>query len=190
MRGKVMAAVAEAPRTQLTAEEALEWAGDGRWELVRGEVQEMPPAGWEHGVRSASLGHYLWTHARQHDLGQVLTNDPGFLIARNPDTIRAPDIAFIPKSKVPETLPKGWITVVPDLVVEVISPNDRWSKVQDKIADWLRFGVRLVWVVDPELRTISVYRPDQPLRVLTEQDTLEGEEIVPGFSLPVREVFA
>jgi Uma2 family endonuclease len=186
----MMAAVAEAPRALLTAEQALEWAGEGRWELVRGEVQEMPPAGWEHGVQSASLAHYLWDHVKKNDLGQVLTNDPGFLVARNPDTVRAPDIAFIPKSKVPATLPKGWITVVPDLVVEVISSNDRWSKVQDKIAEWLRFGVRTIWVADAESRSISVYRPDQPLRVLTEQDTLEGEGIVPGFSLPVREVFA
>jgi Uma2 family endonuclease len=123
-------------------------------------------------------------------LGHILTNDPGFLVARNPDTVRAPDIAFIPQAKIPEKLPKGWITVVPDLVVEVVSPNDRWSEVQDKIADWLRFGVRMIWVSDAESRSISVYRPDQPLRVLTEQDTLEGEEIVPGFSLPVREVFA
>src|SRR5947199_10703885 len=101
-----MGSVAVSPGTLLTADQALDRAREGRWELVRGEVQEMPPAGWEHGVQSASLAHYVWTHARQHDLGQVLTNDPGFLIAQNPDTVRAPDIAFIPKSKVPETLPK------------------------------------------------------------------------------------
>jgi Uma2 family endonuclease len=174
----------------LTADDVLDCMGQGRWELVRGVIREMPPAGWEHGVNSASLGHYLWGHSKQHDLGQVLTNDPGFLVARDPDTVRAPDVAFIPKAKVPETLPKGWITVVPDLVVEVISPNDRWSEVHEKIADWLRFGVRLVWVVDPESRSISVYRSDQPLRVLTDQDTLDGEDVLPGFSLPVREVFA
>jgi Uma2 family endonuclease len=185
-----MSAVVEAPRALMTAAEALEQVREGRWELVRGEVQEMPPAGWEHGIRSASLVEYLRAHVRVNGLGHILTNDPGFLIAENPDTVRAPDIAFIPQAKIPERLPRGWITVVPDLVVEIVSPNDRWSELQDKIADWLRFGVRLIWVVDPAVRSISVYRPDRPLRVLTEQDTLEGEEILPGFSLPVREAFA
>lgn len=185
-----MTVAAEAQAGLVTAQEALEQAREGRWELVRGEILEMPPPGWEHSIRSASLIEYLRTHVRVNRLGHILSNDPGFLVARNPDSVRAPDIAFIAQEKVPEPLPKGWITVVPDLVVEVISPNDRWNKVQEKIAEWLRFGVRLIWVVDPESRSISVYGPDQPLQVLTEQDTLGGEEIVPGFSVPVREIFA
>src|SRR5260221_782769 len=101
----------------LTADEVLDRMGQGRWELVRGEVRELPPAGWEHGVRSASLVEYLRVHVRMHKLGQVLTNDPGFLISQNPDSVRAPDIAFIAQAKVPEKLPAGWIMVVPDLVV-------------------------------------------------------------------------
>src|SRR5690242_3192819 len=91
----------------LTADEVLDYQSQGRWELVRGVIREIPPAGWEHGVRSASLVECVRTHVRSLELGQVLTNDPGFLIARDPDNVRAPDVAFISQSKVPTTLPTG-----------------------------------------------------------------------------------
>jgi Uma2 family endonuclease len=174
----------------LTAEDVMDRIGQGHWELVRGEVREMPPAGWEHGVRAMRLGARLALHVESQQLGIVLAAETGFLIARDPDTIRAPDAAFIPREKVPEQTPRGWVTVVPDLVIEVVSPSDTVGDVEEKIADWLKFGVRLVWAIYSGTRTVQVHRPAQPMRTLTEADPLDGEDVVPGFSLPVRELFA
>src|SRR5437868_2758438 len=120
-----MSAAAEPTPKLLTAEDMLDRMGQGRWELVRGEVREMPPAGWEHGVRAMRFGARLMVYVETHGLGTVLAAETGFLVSRDPDTIRAPDAAYITREKVPERLPSGWVTVVPDLVIEVISPGDR-----------------------------------------------------------------
>jgi Uma2 family endonuclease len=120
-----MSAAAEPTPKLLTAEEALDCMGEGRWELVRGEVREMPPAGWEHGRQASRLGVRLFVYVESQRLGEVILRETGYLIAQNPDTIRAPDAAFIAAPKVPDRAPKGWVTVVPDLVIEVISPHDR-----------------------------------------------------------------
>jgi Uma2 family endonuclease len=185
-----MSAATPTTRRLLTAEEALEQAGAGRWELVRGELRDMPPAGGEHGIRAMRLGTRLTVYVEAHDLGAVLAAETGFLIARDPDTVRGPDAAFISKEKVPAQWPSGWLTIVPDLIVEVVSPRDRVGEVEDKIAEWLGFGVRLVWVVYPGSRTFQIHRPDQRPRVLSEADTLDGGEIVPGFTLPLSDLFA
>jgi Uma2 family endonuclease len=185
-----MSAAAQSVTILLTAEEMLDRMGQGRWELVRGQVKEMPPAGGEHGYRVMRLGARLLVHVEAQDLGAVLAAETGFLIARDPDTIRAPDAAFIVKEKLPERWPEGWVTIIPDLVIEVVSPSDRVGEVEDKIQDWLDAGVRLVWTVYPRTRTVQDYRLGQSPRMLTEADTLDGEDIVPGFSIAVREIFA
>ena len=124
-------------------------------------------------------------------MGTAGVGDVGFVLAVNPDTVRAPDVCFIRREKVPETgEPTGFWTIPPDLAVEVLSPNDRYTEVAEKVAEWLAFGVRLVLVVDPRPRTVAVHRPNAPVRILNEDDTLDGEDVVPGWSLPVRAIFA
>jgi Uma2 family endonuclease len=185
-----MSSAAEATTQLLTADDMLDRTGQGRWELVRGEVREMPPAGWEHGRCVLRLTLRLGNYVEAQGLGEVIGGETGFLISRHPDTVRAPDIAFIGRGKSPDQAPKGWAATVPDLVVEVVSPWDRVGEVEEKIADWLNFGVQLLWTAYPGTRTVHVHRPAQAVRVLGEGDTLEGEEVVPGFSLLVSEIFA
>jgi Uma2 family endonuclease len=120
-------------------------------------------------------------------LGTVCCNDTGFITERDPDTVRGADVAFWTKEKLPE-LPKVYIEVLPDLAVEVVSPDDHFSRIQKKVLHYLTKGVRLLWVVDPEDRSITVYRPDKPLRILGESDTLSGEEILPGFTCRVADL--
>ena len=122
-------------------------------------------------------------------MGRVFSAETGFTIAREPDTVRAPDIAFISQNRLPALLPDGYLELVPDLVVEVVSPNDTAREVREKVNDWLDAGVRLVWVVDYQKRIITEYYSRQQYRVLTEYDTLDGGDVVSGFSLPVCEVF-
>ena len=132
------------------------------------------------------LTHYILTH----DLGEVYAAETGFLIERNPDTVRAPDFAFIAKERVtPETDAATWVPVMPDLVVEVVSSGDRDSEVATKVQMWLDAGVRLVWVVYPQRREVVIHRPGRPPEVLAVTDTIDGEDVVPGFSCPVAQVF-
>ena len=180
------------PKTKwMTAEDLFWFPNDGkRRELVKGELREMPPAGSSHGAYSGSLHVYLGYHVLTQELGRIFSAETGFTIARAPDTVRAPDIAFVSKDRLPDPLPYGYLELAPDLVVEVVSPNDTVRKVSDKVDEWLEAGVRLVWVVEFRKRTITEYRFRKPIRVLREEDTLEGGDVVPGFSLPVREVFS
>lgn len=176
----------------VTAEELFDLSGEGvRRELVRGELRTMTPAGFEHGGTIVNLTAPLAQHVRTHRLGVVLAAETGFVIGRNPDTVRAPDIAFVRADRVPPgRLPTKYWDGAPDLAVEVVSPSDRVVEVDEKVRDWLDAGTRLVWVVNPGARTVTVYRPGAKPTVLVESDTLEGEDVVPGFRLPVAEVFA
>ena len=176
----------------MTADELLRLPDDGlRHELVRGELRTMAPVGSEHGGVTAILVSSLGPHVLTHQLGRVLTGEPGFRLTVNPDTVRAPDVAFVRPERLAELgRVRGYFPGAPDLVVEVISPNDLYTEVEDKVAEWLEHGARLVFVVNPRRRTVAVHRPDRPLRVLTIDDTLDGEDVVPGWKLPLRELFA
>lgn len=159
-------------------------------ELVKGELTTMPPPGAEHGGITARVVGSLIPHVIVRGLGEVLAGDPGFLLTREPDTVRAPDVAFIRRERLEETgLPRGYFPGAPDLAVEVISPTDLYTEVEDKVAEWLEHGTRLLFVVNPRRRTVAVYRPNQPVRTLTEADMLDGEDVVPGWSLPIRDLF-
>jgi Uma2 family endonuclease len=167
-------------RRVMTAEELARLPDDGmRRELVRGELYTMPPAGWEHGSISGRLAASLIPFVEDHDLGGVGVGDVGFILARDPDLVRAPDVAFIRKDRLPEGgLARGFVRGAPDLAVEVVSPNDRYGDVDEKVADWLAHGTRLVLVVNPRPRTVGVHRPDAPVRTLGEDDTLDGGDVV------------
>ena len=173
-----------------TAEQLFEAGDIGRCELVRGELIMMSPAGSEHGGIIGELSGILWNFVRACRLGRVFGAETGFIISRDPDTVRAPDIAFVRADRIPGKLPRGFFSGAPDLAVEVLSPSDRASEVLAKTQDWLAAGCAAVWVIDPETQSVTVYRRDRDILVLAAADTLSGDDVLPGFTLPVAEIFA
>jgi Uma2 family endonuclease len=175
----------------MTAQELLELPQDHqRHELISGELTTMAPAGGEHGIRTIKISLRLGEFIEKHDLGVFFAAETGFVLKRNPDTVRAADFAFVQKKRVPKTgaRQKFW-PVAPDLVVEVLSPSDTAGEVLEKIEDWLDAGTRLVWVVDPERKKVKVYAPGRAAQSFTMKDQLSGEEVLPGLLLPVAEIF-
>lgn len=161
-----------------------------RTELVRGEFRAMPPTFGDHGRAAMRLSALLGAYIIEHNLGEVYAAETGFLLSRNPDTVRAPDFAFIQASRVtPQTQAPMWNPVIPDLVVEVVSSGDRAKDVADKIQMWLDAGVRLLWAVYPSPNEVIEHRPNQPPHTLASHATLDGAEVVPGFTLPVSRIF-
>lgn len=175
----------------LSAEEFAALPREGlRTELIEGEVKAMAPAFDDHGEVTMRLGGMLFQHIAAQNQGRAYAAETGFLIARDPDTVRAPDVAFIQKDRLPPRGGKaGWVQVIPDLVAEVVSSGDRVSEVDDKVRMWLDAGVRMVLVAWPDRRTIDIYRPGEPMRTLSESDQLDGGDVVPGLALPVSQVF-
>ena len=175
----------------LTAEDLLRLSGEGvRGELIRGVLHETMSTGLKHGRIVMKLGALLMNFILPRALGTLVGSDSGVLLERDPDTVREPDIAFTSAERLPiDADIDGYPEVVPDLVVEVVSPNDQPREVADKAAMWLSYGVRLVWVVRPENRTIEVHRSAADVRTLGESDALDGLDVLPGFSCPVSAVF-
>lgn len=175
----------------VTAEELLHFADDGyRYELVRGEVRRMSPSGARHGVLAARVAELLGAHVRVHGLGAVMGAETGFVLASHPDTVRAPDAAFVTRERIERTgLTEGFFPGAPDLAVEVISPSDRYTEVEDKALGWLAAGSRMVLVVDPRRRSVTVYRSPADIRVLTGGEAIDGGDVVEGWHPPLAEVF-
>jgi Uma2 family endonuclease len=162
--------------------------GDGRYELIDGELVEMTPAGGEHGDIGAGALARLWFHVRERRLGKVFNADAGFSLA--PKLVHCPDAAFVRADRLPpkEQMSKI-LRLAPDLVVEVVSPTDRPAKVARKVEDWLAAGVRLLWLFRPRDRTITVYAPGRPPVILRESDTLDGGDVLPDFRVAVADLF-
>lgn len=175
----------------VTADELLALPEDGfRYELVKGELIRMSPTGHEHGVVAMNIAGPLHQHVKSNNLGAVYAAETGFMIEENSDTVRAPDVAFVQKSRINEAgKVQGYWRGAPDLAVEVVSPSDTVANIEGKVADWLQAGARMVWVVSPKLRTVAVYRSLTEIVMLTEKDTLEGGDCVPGFQVAVAEIF-
>ena len=174
-----------------TAGELERMPDDGcRYELVRGELRKMPPAGDEHGDIAGTLSGFLLMHVRPNKLGKVYAAETGFKLATDPDTVRAPNVAFIRQERIDAMgRIRGFRSGAPDLVAEIISPNDVYAEVEEKVADWLDAGVRMVVVVNPRQRTVTVYRSRSDILVLREGDVLKGGDVVPGWALRVGELF-
>jgi Uma2 family endonuclease len=172
----------------VTAEELLQMPAEGMViELIDGEIKKMSPAGFEHGRIAMLAGASLSTFVRQRGLGEVTAAETGFILRRNPDTVRAPDVAFVSKERFVQT--SGYFPGAPDLAIEVVSPNDTYSDVDAKVLDWLRSGVRLVIVIDPSKRSAVIHRSmTETLRIGVE-GVLDGGDVVPGWTLPLRELF-
>ena len=175
----------------ITAEKLLRMPDDGlRRELVRGELRTMAPAGHPHGRVAMRVGSYLFRHVEENALGSVYAAETGFVLERNPDTIRAPDAAFIRRERVEEVAETGgFFPGAPDLAVEVVSPDDAYAEVEGKVAAWLGAGTRMVIVVDPSNRLVRVHRGPSDVTRLTEDDELDGADVVAGWRLPVRRLF-
>lgn len=158
-----------------------------RHELVRGELRTMPPAGFEHGAIGVNLMTPLTQHVKANSLGLVVNADTGFVLARDPDTVRAPDIGFVARERIEQLgVPKKYFPGAPDLAAEVVSPSDTLYEVDEKVLNWLEAGARLVWVVNPRRRTVTASTPGGRHVILTEADELDGQDVVPGFRFRVR----
>jgi Uma2 family endonuclease len=160
-----------------------------RSELVRGVLVVREPPGYQHGVVTARLARIIADYVDARRAGEVLAGDPGFKLASNPDTVRAPDVAFVKRERAPDPSPTGFADFAPDLAVEVLSPNDRPGEVLAKVADWLSAGSSLVWVVDPARRSARVYRADGSEVLVSVDDALDGEDVLPGFICPLAALF-
>ena len=159
-----------------------------RLELVRGEVEVMPPPKGKHGICCSRIAWRLMSHVTPGNLGWVTTNDTGVVLERGPDTVRGPDVAYWSIARQPEE-PDAYFEIPPDIAVEVLSPDDRRGPVRAKIKEYLFYGVPLVWLVDPELRTVTVYAGRMRGTELDEDDTLDGGEVLPGFTCKVADLF-
>jgi Uma2 family endonuclease len=173
----------------ITAEEYLALGDIGPSALVQGELILMSPSGYDHGWIAGNIVGALRDFVKSKKLGRVSTAEAGFFISRNPDTVRAPDVAFVRAERIPPGGQKKFFDGPPDLAVEVLSPDDRSSDVNAKIYDWLHAGCLQVWIVDPQNKTVTVYRSRNNVAVYTLGETLAADDILPGFSLPVAEIF-
>jgi Uma2 family endonuclease len=175
----------------MTAEELERMPDDGQfYELVRGRLVRVSPSSSISSIVSASVLAFVAAFVRQHKLGIVGDAQWGLKLASNPDTVRAPDVAFVRAERIPpEGIPRGFFPGAPDLAVEVRSPSDSTAEILRKVADYLAAGTRLVWVLDPTPRTATIYRPIGEPTVLGEDGVLDGEDVLPGFTLPLRDVW-
>jgi Uma2 family endonuclease len=174
----------------VTAEELPQLDVPGKvTELVRGRLLVREPPGTRHGSVAARLTYLLADHVYRHELGVVCSQDTGFKLASGPDTVRAPDVAVIGRSRADQIPRRGYAPLAPDLAVEIVSPDDRPGELLAKVADWLDAGSKLVWVIDPLRGVARVYRDDGDVTIIPADGELDGEGVLPGFSCALAEVF-
>lgn len=177
------------PAALMTADELLHTSiPDKHVELVRGVLVVREPAGSTHGLVVMNLGAELTVFVKHAHAGGVFAAETGFKVTTDPDTVRAPDIAFVSRERMPPPDDTGYPALAPDLVVEVLSPGDRPGEVLAKVADWLSAGTRVVWVVEPQRRLARVYRQDGSETIVTAEGALDGEDVLPGFSCPLASI--
>lgn len=173
----------------LTAEELFYLDRDEPCELWDGEVRPMSPAGWDHGRIANRIAFLLTRHLERHKIGRVLACETGYLLSRHPDTVLAPDVSFVRADRVPQGRHPSYLPLAPDLAVEVVSPTQSQASIDEKTARWLASGLRMLWVVWPDSRTVVVHRPGQASRELRETDRIEGGDVLPGFESIVSDFF-
>ena len=173
----------------MTADELMALPDDGnQHELDEGRLVTMPPSSYKSGRVAYRLGSRLAVFIDDHDLGAYTGEGAGLRLAANPDTVRAPDFAFVRRDRLVDT-GRGYFPGAPDLAVEVLSPSDRYAAVARKVRQYLATGVRLVWVIDPEERTVTIHRANGDVEILGEDGVLDGEDVVPGFRLPLSAIW-
>jgi Uma2 family endonuclease len=173
----------------LTIEELPDVVGDASGELIEGRFVPMPPTGWPHASTEARVTARLQQYVDANPIGVVLSGEAGIIIRRSPDTLRGADLAFVSNERIAQASPAGYLDVAPELIVEIISPSDRWTAVAGKLDDYFSIGVELVWLVDPQRRCVSCHHSPADLEVLGPEDILTAEPMLPGFTLPVADLF-
>lgn len=177
-------------KTLLSAEAVLELGDIGRWELVKGELIKMAPAGGTHGELTAALAQVLRNFVKPRKSGKVFGAETGFYTSHDPDTVRGADAMFYSNERVEELGDlTGFLRLAPDLAVEVMSPGDTYNEVEEKVAEYFNAGVRLIWIVVPKTQGVVVYRSRKEALRLSREDRLTGEDVLPGFEVGVAELF-
>jgi Uma2 family endonuclease len=173
----------------ITGEELATMGDIGPCELVEGRIVPTSLAGDQHGSCAGNLCYVLHSFVRSHKLGQVLAGEVGIYTHRNPDTVRGADVLFISNERYAQKTSPGFLDIAPDLVVEILSPNDSWIEVTQKLREYFAIGVRLVWAVNPQAHSVYAYRALTDVREFTENDDLPGDDVLPGFSVKVAQLF-
>ncbi|MBL8128469.1 MAG: Uma2 family endonuclease [Chloroflexia bacterium] len=164
-------------------------AREGHWELIDGEPVEITPSAGLSSMIASRINGYVFVYLLDHPIGHAFASDGGFILFPDRDTVRAPDFAFIQRDRLPK-VPASFIPMPPDLAVEVLSPTDRLSEALAKVAMYLEAGVSLVWLIDPRKRTATVFRQNELPETMGEDGALDGEEVLPGFTLPLAVLFS
>lgn len=173
----------------VTAEDFAGLPDDGsRHELVKGAIIEVVRPTFAHGRVQTRIARFLDAFLDNHALGWI-TTETGYILSRNPDTVRGPDVAFVSKTRLNKPEPDAFIPIAPDLAVEVVSPNDRATEINAKVVEYLQAGTRLVWVVYPDVQNAHVYRPGGKGEIIDRDGVLDGEDVLPGFKLALRDVY-
>ena len=175
----------------ITAEELLNMPDDGlRHELIRGELKRMPPPGYTHGRVAMKLGWRLAQHVETNNLGVVCAAETGFVLSRDPDTVRAPDCASVSRDRLAAIGDvEGYLPGAPDLAVEVISPGDTYTEVEEKAIEWLANGSAMVLALNPRKRTVTIYRSMTDITILDQNAILDISDVVPDFKVSVKDLF-
>ena len=173
----------------ISGEELAEMENIEPCELVEGRIIPMTPSGYPHGSYEGNFYYALRTFVDSQKLGKVMVGEVGIYTLRNPDTVRGADVIFITNDRYAQRGPFSYLDIAPDLVVEIMSPNDRWGEVTQKLREYFAIGVRLVWVADPQARSVYAYRSLINVREFTATDTLLGDDVLPGFTAKVGDLF-
>lgn len=179
------------PKTKLvTGEELLEMGDVGPCELVEGEIVKMSPTNVEHAYLESKISRLLGEFVEENKLGWVLGGEIGIYTRRNPDSVRGADVVFLSSERVPERPRQGFLEIAPDLVVEIVSPTDRWSDLHDKIEEYFSIGVDRIWVVEPRRKAVRIYASPTDVEIVDEDAVVAGEGSLVGFTLSVAELFS
>lgn len=175
-------------KKSVSADQLLEMGDTARNELILGEIVPMSPTGFEHGRITAKLARVIGTFVEERKLGIVVAAETGFLIHRNPDSVLAPDVAFVQSSRYVAT--QKFFEGAPDLAIEVMSPSDTWSEVSAKVEMWLEAGCHSCWVVDPKSKTITIFRGGDDVHRARSGQMVQDDLVLPSLSIEVEVIFS
>lgn len=173
----------------ITGEELAAMHNSELTELIKGEIAPLMPTGHPHSFYEGNITGFLFNFVRKHKLGRVLTGEVGIYTHRQPDSIRAADVAFISHQRLAQVQSTSFLDICPELIVEILSPTDSWSEVYEKIEEYFSVHAQLIWIIDPRRQRIHVYHSATNVTILTDKDMLTGSNILPGFEISVAELF-
>ncbi|MBK1632236.1 hypothetical protein CKO31_16120 [Thiohalocapsa halophila] len=173
----------------LTAEDLWRHGPTAPGELVRGRFIERPPTGHPHASVEGNIARELGSFVKRQALGKVMPGEVGIITQHDPDTVRGADVVYISNERLAQAQPDGYLDVPPELTIEVVSPNDRWAEIDEKVSEYLACGVEAVWIIDPRNRRVTCYRSPDEARIYGQDDVIEEPGVLPGLALAVRELF-